>query len=492
MSPHLDALNAFQQQNTADTPLDTRSLIHQLESSLETLESKVLPEARDAFKDFSIKQERQASLNYLERFEDTIKALQRQIRDLKSRPDQSTLEINGRLEKMKLTLLKGAEAMPDQRNHIGGYVSGLGDGKPASTGLEYRRALGRHKQTSASLRAGSSGPIAGKGFQKNDIMLGLGVGHTFHSQNRLTDGMNVGFGVGHSRETPFFIGASASNSWYLNDYQGVEDQGSVVGGLHASVGTYSNVGGHIQVHQQLTNNIDFEGYGELSLWNQSLEAETEFALGGKKDVYLTGGVGTNKLIYGGIGFKDKYELEVGLGGASFGKDANNLPGESGWEAGIRIFPLPLPYYRHHRVPGYQFTYADRSTQYITPDGTFMTQKTQNGAKARIAYVPDPTATDDPGRIVYRRVQEQSELQNLQAAPQREITLGPLGYLTVIENGETLIDDGLIQKPMTAAEMGIITDQAGVLWFDRMQKDESLHLGARREALPLPLYRAVHH
>ena len=150
-------------------------------------------------------------------------------------------------------------------------------------------------------------------------MLGLGVSHTFHSNNRLIDGANVGVGVGFSRDTPFFVGVTASNSWYLTPYHGLQDETSVVGGLHATIGSFNNVGGTIDVHKQLNGRVDFEGYGEVSLWNQAAEAELEFALSKDKDVYLTAGIGTNKLIYAGIGIADKYELEVGLGGISLGK-----------------------------------------------------------------------------------------------------------------------------------------------------------------------------
>lgn len=493
LSNRFDAINHFQQQNTGSQAVDAGPFIAEMTSTLDRLENEVLPAAEALIKDFSIAQEREASQDYINTFKDTIKELNRQLGDLKSNQNNDPLELNARLEKLKLVLLKGAESMPDSRNHIGAYMSGLGNGSPPSTGLEYTRVMGAERATTASLRAGSSSPLQSKGVNASDIMLGLGFSHTLHSEHRAIDGMSAGVGVGFSRETPFFIGVSASNSWYLNDYNGLADQGSVVAGLHASVGTYSNVGGSIQVHKQLTQNIDFEGSGELSLWNQSLEAEAEFALNKDKSVYLTGGVGTNKLVYAGVGFADKYELEVGLGGVSLGKDSNNLPGESGWELGMRIVPLPLPYYRHHRVPGYQFTYEDKSTQYITPNGSFMTIKENAaGEKQRTAYIPDPASTDTPNRIVYRRVQQQSELEHLSDAPQREITLGPLGYLTVTEAGETLVDDGLIQKAMTAAELGIITDQAGVLWFDRMRPEgEHKSLGTRREELPLPLYRAVH-
>ena len=72
-------------------------------------------------------------------------------------------------------------------------------------------------------------------------------------------------------------------------------------------------------------------------------------------------------------------------------------------------------------------------------------------------------------------------------------VGPLGYLTVVENGESIIEDGLIKKQLTEAELGIITDQAGVLWYDRMNPESTHHsLGTRRQDMPLPLYRAVHY
>ena len=77
-------------------------------------------------------------------------------------------------------------------------------------------------------------------------------------------------------------------------------------------------------------------------------------------------------------------------------------------------------------------------------------------------------------------------------PIREISVGPLGYITVKENDKTLIEDGFITTPMNNADLGIITDQAAVLWFDKMSTQESNSLSKRRKELPLPLFRPIHY
>ncbi|MBF2052927.1 MAG: hypothetical protein IGS03_05595 [Candidatus Sericytochromatia bacterium] len=488
-----DTLNHSQQAALRGESVDPQRLVAELDQTLTHLEKEVLPQAEREFKNFSVKQERRVSEHALDRFKDNIETLRAQLDQLRSAEDMSQLELNGRLEKIKLMLVKGVNQIPENRNYIGTYVGGVASASGPSAGLEYSRTLGQNRSTTASLRAGTTSPVQAKGGG-DDIMLGLGVAHRFDSRNALLDGAHAGIGVGFSRETPFFIGASAGNSWYLNDYNGLEGQGSVVGQAYATLGTYSNAGVSVHAHKALNSRVDFEGYGEISFWNQAAEAELELALNRDKDIYLTGGIGTNKLIYGGVGFADKYELEVGLGGISFGKDSNNLPGESGWEVGLRHFPIPLPYFRHQRVPGYQFSYNDKSTQYITPGGTFMTIKTDaQGQKFRQAYIPDPQATVKDNQIAYRRAQSKAEAEDLQNAPLREITLGPTGYLTVVEDGEVIVRDGLIQQPMTEAELGILTDQAGVLWYDRMNAErDKVALGTRRAELPFPLYRAVHH
>ena len=489
-----DSINTLQQASLQGAALDREATFSAIEETLVRLEEDVLPRADDLFDDFSIKHERKLSQRYLETFEDTIKALKGQLQELQANPDVSDLEFNGRLEKLKLLLIKGSREIPDNRNYLGSYVAGMNNTAGPSAGVEYARTLGQNRNTIASLRAGTSAPLKSQGMNGNDIMLGLGVNHNFASRNQWLDGAQVGVGVGFSRDTPFMFGASASNSWYLNDYHGLPGEWSAVGSVHATVGSYNNVGAMLNVHKEVTDRIDFEGYGELSLWNQAVEAEAEFAVTKNKDFYLTAGVGTNKLLYAGVGFANKYELEVGLGGASFGKDSNNLPGESGWEVGVRIIPLPLPYFRHNRVPGYQFTYNDNSREFITPNGTFMTLKNEgNDNEFRQAYVPDPNASLKQNQIVYRMVQSKDELDDLDSLPAREITLGPLGYLTVVEDGKTIIEDGLIQKDLSEADLGIITDQAGVLWFDRIKADENkVAMGVRRGEMPLPLYRAVHY
>lgn len=487
-------LNQLQQERLAGQPGNSAGVLREVEEQLKRLETEVIPQAEKRFADLSVKDERQLSLRYLETFENTVKGVRAQLEKLRSLPPAGDdLEFNARLEKLKMLLLKGMKEIPDQRNYFGLYSSGFGDGTRPSAGIMFSRAFDEERNTVASIRAGTSAPLKMQGQSKNDIMLGLGVSHTFHSSNRLVNGANLNVGVGFSRDTPFFVGVTASNNWYLTPYHGLKDELSAVGGLHATLGSYTNMGASVDVNKALSAKVDFEGYGELSLWNQAAEAELELALSKNKDFYLTGGIGTNKLIYAGVGFADKYELEVGLGGISVGKDANNLPGETGWEVGIRNFILPIPYFRHQRVPGYQFTYADKSTEYITPNGSFMTiREDAQGQKYRQAYIPDPQASSEPNRVVYRRVRSKAELENLATAPVREITLGPLGYLTVTEDGETIIDDGLILKEMNEADLGIITDQAGVLWFDRMKKGADRSLGSRRNEMPLPLYRAVHY
>lgn len=489
-----DGLNHLQQASLQGKPLDREATYAAMSESLDHLDKEVMPHAEKVFKDFSIKHERKLSQHYLETFKDTVDSLRDQLKELKDHSgEMSDLEFNGRLEKLKLLLIKGTREIPDSRNYVGAYVAGMNDAAGPSAGVEYARTLGSNRNTIASLRAGTSAPLKTQGGNHNDIMLGMGVSHQFSSRNKWLDGAQVGVGVGFSRDTPFMIGASASNSWYLNDYHGLPGEWSAVGTVHATVGTYNNLGAMLNVHKEVTDRVDFEGYGELSLWNQAAEVEGEFALDKNKDFYLTAGVGTNKLVYAGIGFHDKYELEVGLGGVSFGKDSNNLPGESGWEVGVRMFPLPMPYFRNYRVPGYQFTYNDQSREFITPNGTFMTIKDEDDQKLRQAYVPDPNASLKQNQIVYRMVHSKEELEHLEDAPSREISVGPLGYLTVVENGEKIIDDGLIKKQLTEADLGIITDQAGVLWFDRMQADkDKVAMGVRRSEMPLPLYRAVHY
>lgn len=479
----------------ADSRAARETVIREFEQTLDRLQKQVIPKAHDTFEKFGVKQERQISEKYLETFKNTLEALRAQVDYLKQHADIEPLEYNARLEKLKLLLVKGVQEIPDRsRNYLGSYVGGLGNpGKP-SAGVEYSHAFGDDRETVASVQAGTSAPLKTTGVNKTDIMLGLGVSHTFHSRNKWLDGTTAGVGVGISRETPFFIGVSASNSWYLNDYHALQGEGSVVGGLHATIGSYTNIGATINVNKALGERVEFEGYGELSLLNQGAEIEGEFALNKDKSVYLTAGVGTNKLAYVGVGINDKYELEAGLGGVSLGKDSNNLPGESGWEVGLRFWPLPLPFFRHNRVPGYQMGYGDKSTEYITPNGTFMTIK-QNaeGDKYRQAYIPDPKAAGGDRSIAYRLASKAEDLQHLDQAPLREISIGPLGYLTVRENGETIVEDGLIKKNLSEAELGIITDQAGVLWFDKMHPQSQYHsLGTRRDEMPLPLYRAVHY
>lgn len=488
-------LSQLQQNLDNLSPEELEESILELNRNLRTLEHSTIPEAEDIFDDFSVKDEKKMSLEYLKTFERTLKEVRQQLRSLrKESKEADPLATRARMEKTKIFIMKGVKDIPDQRNYFGGYLSGdgNGDGIPGM-GMQYSRSLGRDKNTIASIKLGQTAGVTVNGENHSDIVLGLGIGHTFRSNNHLVDGSYVGIGVGIGRETPFFIGANASQSWYLNDYHGIEDQWSVVGGAYASVGTLTNVGGFIDVHKKLSSHVDFEGSGEISLFTQTLEAEAEFQLGKDKDIYLTAGVGTNKLVYAGIGFADKYELEVGLGGLSFGKDSNNLPGETMWEVGIRTW-LPIPYFRHHRVPGYKFEYKDGSTEYVTPKGTFMTIKeNDDGAKERVSYILDQQITEkNLNEIAYRIARSNADLDNFEELPIRKITLGPLGYVTVTEGDKVLIDDGLVSSEISDADLGIITDQTGVLWFNKRQNDDPASLTLRREDMPLPLYRLVHH
>ena len=167
-----------------------------------------------------------------------------------------------------------------------------------------------------------------------------------------------------------------------------------------------------------------------------------------------------------------------------------MPGESSWEVGLRTY-LPIPYYKYHQVPGYQFGYADKSKEYITPGGTFMTIK-QNEQKEdqRISYVPDPKTPAKDNEINYRIVKSAAELNKIDVAPLRKIILESRGYLTVTDADKTIIDNGRIVAPLTSADLGIITDQAGVLWFDKRKSAAEPSLTNRRKEIPLPLYRAV--
>lgn len=487
MSQTFAQLGQLQQQVARGETTDLKTTLAALQQDYDRLLKTEIPAAEKSFKQFSVKQERELSLDELHTLTDTLKAVAEQIKALQATAsDTDALALNGRMEKTRVLLTKGIQKVPDQKNYLGTYVSGNGNGIPGA-GVQFTRNLNQAGNASLSARLGQA-QMSGK----NDVLFGLGFGYTVQSRNPLLDGLYAGVGAGLGANTPFMVGVNVSNSWYLTPYHGQEKEWSVVGGAHASVGTVNNIGAFVQAEKKINRYLDFEGSGELSLYNQGIEAETEWKLSKNKDVYLTAGIGTNKLLYAGIGFADQYELEVGLGGVSFGKDSNNLPGESGWEIGLRTW-LPIPYFKHNRVPGYQFSYPDKSKEYITPQGTFMTiQKNAQGEETRTSYVPDPQKDTDKTRIRYRIVRSEADLKNLDKAPLREVGLTPMGYLTVTDNGNKLIDDGLMLVPLTEAEVGIITDQAGVLWYDKRAKDKENSLALRREEIPLPLFRAVHY
>lgn len=469
-------------QNNFINSKDISVISKELESINKIIEdiSKSIPDTKKFLKNLSVDNQAKISFKEIERFENTIKHIKDNIdsinNDIKN-PDELT--INARLEKTKIFILKGAKEIHDNRNSISGYITGPMGGIPG-TGINYSHAFDKEHNTVANINLGTSSMS-----QSGDIILGLGVGHTFDSKNKALNGTYIGLGFGIGANTPVFGGVNINNSWYLNNYNAKENETSFVGGAYANIGTYNNIGGYIDMHKKVNSKFEIEGTGELSLLNSNIELEGEYNLSKNKDIYLTGGIGTNKLLYAGIGFSDKYELEVGIGGISFGKDSNNLPGETSWEIGMRSY-LPIPYFKHHKVPGYQFTYQDSSKEYITPNGTFMTiKKNDNGIYERTNYIPDIQTKIDETKIIYDIVKSDSSKEK------REISINSLGYLTVKDGDKVLIDNGLILENLNQADLGIITDQASVLWFDKMNKGDRASITGRREEIPLPLYRAVH-
>ena len=120
------------------------------------------------------------------------------------------------------------------------------------------------------------------------------------------------------------------------------------------------------------------------------------------------------------------------------------------------------------------------------------KKNANGEENSVSYVPDPAGVANKYEIAYRLIRSEADLAHPERAPLRKVSIGPLGYLTVTEDDKKLVDDGLIVSNLTEADLGIITDQAGVLWFDRLKKADQASLTLRREDIPLPLYRVLHH
>jgi hypothetical protein len=483
-------LNLLQQNLETATPEEFKKIVDSLKTEIEKIEKDSIPEARTKFKKLSVSDESEISLDYLEKFENTNKDIKENLGKLQDgNHNTDLLQTRALIEKTKILLIKGVSESPAPVNHFTTYVNSSLNNPIPGAGMMYSHSFGEDESTMASIKLGYT-PFKNGDATTSNMMVGVDVGHKFYSDNKLLNGTNAGVGVGIGITAPLFAGVNVNNSWYLNDYHGQGDELSVVGGAYASVGTYNNIGAYVDFNKQLSSNVEIEGTGELSLFNQNVEIEGEFKLLKNKDLYLTAGIGTNKLLYAGVGFAGKYELEAGLGGISFGKDSDNLPGESSWEIGIRTY-LPIPYYKYHQVPGYQFTYADKSKEYITTNGTFMTIKEdEHKEEHRVSYVVDPKVETKDTEIAYRVVKSKEELDNMDKAPLRKINIESLGYLTVTEGGNLLIDNGRIVSPLTNADVGIITDQAGVLWFDKRKSAKEPSLSLRRNEIPLPLYRPV--
>ena len=448
----------------------------------------LLQKSKSEIEKLSIKEERKMSLDYLKTFEQIYSLADKEWKlfnkDFNSaNPDN--LSLMARTEKLKLMLLKEPEIAVEKRNYLGTYVSGSGSNIPGM-GLTYERSFGREGNTTAYANLGY-----GSKNDSDDILFGVGVRHTFNSYNSVIDGAKVNVGIGTGAINPLFVGVSANNSWYLGNYKGLREQGSFVGGLYATVGTYNNAGVWVDYNKKLNDRVEVEGSADLSFLNQDIEAEAEVSLTKNKGVYLTGGVGTNKFLYAGVGFSDKYELEVGLGGISFGKDSNNLPGESSWELGIRTYLPFLPFFKHHTVPGCNFTYKDDSKEYISSKGVFILEKKVNGTITRQSFIPQVSPFKDTRAINYRIIKDKEDLKNTDKAKIRELSIGNLGYITVKDGNKTIIDDGRFMAPLSDAEVGIIVDQTGVLWYDKMKKrqnDTKQTVGVRRDDIPLPIFR----
>jgi hypothetical protein len=113
------------------------------------------------------------------------------------------------------------------------------------------------------------------------------------------------------------------------------------------------------------------------------------------------------------------------------------------------------------------------------------KKNDNGINERTSYIPDIKTKTDETKIIY------DIFKSDENKGKREISINSLGYLTVKDGDKVLIDNGLILENLNQADIGIITDQASVLWFDKMNKGDKTSITKRREEIPLPLYRAVH-
>lgn len=472
----------------------------------------LIQKAKPELKKISVEQEKTLSLDALEKFEQTYKDLDREVKLLneelkKPQPDQ--LSLKARTEKIKLSLFKNPQATGFNPNYLWTYVSAGAEAIPPSFGLIYGRAFGRGGGTAGYINLGHPG----QGGADN-ILLGLGAAHQINSNKPALDGTIASVGFGTGINSPLFLGINVNNSWYIGDYKG-PDKVSAVGGLYGTLGTYNNVGGWIDVNKKINSRIEVEQTMDLSLLNQTIEAEVELALTKNKGVYLIGGLSTNKLLYGGIGFSDAYELKAGLGGISFGKDSNNLPGETAWEIGLRTYLPILPYFKYHRVPGYNFAYKDDSKEYISNTGTFISEKTVDKKTTRTTFIPSPAKDEkkslnptfikgsnfnpplqkgdigglDEKTIAYRIIKNKDDLKNIAKALIREVSINELGYVSVKDGEQVIVKDGVPMANLTEAETGTIADQVGILWYDKMKKGKDKQsISIRREDIPLPIFR----
>ena len=455
---------------------DPKKLPDSITQNLADIE-KNIPNVLNNLEKIKINDEKELSIDYLNRFKNTVNKAKEEIKSLENEKDPFLQK--ARAEKIKNIIISGADLSTLDNNYIKPYINGSNESVPG-IGLGYHYIFGKEGQTDLSLNAGfnvihdASNILKNKNLQSlnyEDYIMGLNLGHNVSSNNQFLNGTKINAGVGIGLNTPLLAGVSVENSWYVGKYS---PTGSATGGYYASVGSYNNVGIWLDDHKNLTDNIDFEGSAELSGFNQSLEGEVEFNILGNKDLYLTAGFGTNKLIYAGIGIADKYELEVGLGGISFGKDSNNLPGEKSWEVGIRSYMPLIPFFKNHRMPGCNFTYPDKSKEYVSPNGLFILEK--NGK--RDYYTPIDSSAND--RSMSFKINKSNDL--------RVITVNDTGYLTVKDGDQTIVKDGQLQKKMTSAELGIIVDQAGVLWYDKLSTQKESDIKHRREDIPLPLLK----
>ncbi|MGE3728839.1 MAG: hypothetical protein AB7I41_25050, partial [Candidatus Sericytochromatia bacterium] len=79
-------INGLQQASMQGTPSDFKATFAGIESQLQRLEKDVIPQAKEAFDDLSVKQERKISARCLETFESTVKAVRNQLETLRELP----------------------------------------------------------------------------------------------------------------------------------------------------------------------------------------------------------------------------------------------------------------------------------------------------------------------------------------------------------------------------------------------------------------------